>query len=159
MSASASIRFRRPRIRKASKEAAKKFNSDYPFTIKRFDTDGTHIFATLKGKETNKELVEELRHGQLVFNKLVKPFFRKIEFRGGEAAERFWPMDKSGRVVLDPLRRFGQPIDFETGISTHTLFEAANAGDGQDVGVVARWFNVPREAVQAAIRFERALAS
>src|SRR5579872_2488103 len=52
-------------IRKAASEATRKFRTDYPFAVKRFDTDGTSIFATLSSKETDRELVEELRHGQL----------------------------------------------------------------------------------------------
>src|SRR6188474_2328243 len=34
-------------IRKASEVAAKRFRTDYPFSFKRFDTDGKTIFATL----------------------------------------------------------------------------------------------------------------
>lgn len=146
-------------IRKAAAAAAKKFGAEYPFTVKRFDTDGTHIFATLKGKETKKELIEELHHGQLVFTKLIRPFFKKLDYGGTSDIERFWPMKKSGRVVLDPMRRFGQPIDNETGISTQTIFEAVNAGDGQDHNIVAKWFDIPLEAVKAAVKYERTLAT
>ena len=146
-------------IRKAANEAAKKFHTDYPFTVKRFDTDGRSIFATLKSKETDCELVEELRHGQLVFKTLIKAFFKKLDYHGTAEIERFWPMQKSGRVVLDPSRKFGKPIDFETGISTDVLFNAVNAGGGQDEQVVAQWFDVPLEAVKAAVRYERTLAT
>jgi len=146
-------------IRKAASEAAKKFNTDYPFTVKRFDTDGKSIFATLKSKETDHELIEEMRHGQLVFNALIKPFFKKLDYHGTAEIERFWPMQKNGRVVLDPSRKFGKPIDFETGISTDVLFNSVNAGGGQDEQVVAQWFDIPLEAVQAAVRYERTLAT
>lgn len=146
-------------IRRAASEAARKFGADYPFAVKRFDTDGTHIFATLTSKETNKEMVEELRHGQFVFKSLVKPFFSKMDYSGTSEIVRFWPMQKSGRVVLDPARRFGQPIDSDTGVPTETIFNAVNAGDGQDAPTVAKWFDIPLEAVKAAIRFERSLAS
>ncbi|HEY3969138.1 MAG TPA: DUF433 domain-containing protein, partial [Planctomycetaceae bacterium] len=132
---------------------------EYPFTVKRFDTDGRSIFATLAGKETKKEFIEELHHGQLVFKKLIRPFFRKLDYSATSDIERFWPMKKSGRIVLDPMRRFGQPIDSQTGISTRTVFEAVNAGDGQDERIVARWFDIPLEAVRAAVRFERSLAT
>ncbi|MSR57671.1 MAG: MerR family transcriptional regulator [Planctomycetaceae bacterium] len=148
-----------PAIRKAASEAARRFGSDYPFTVRRFDTDGTSIFATLTSKETQRELVEELRHGQFVFRKLIKPFFKKMDYCGTAEIERFWPMKKTGRVVLDPARRFGQPIDSGTGVPTETIFNAINAGDGQDVPTVAKWFDIPVEAVKAAIRFERSLAS
>jgi uncharacterized protein (DUF433 family) len=145
-------------IRKAAAAAAKKFHADYPFTVKKFDTDGTNIFATLESKETKRKLIEELHHGQLVFAKLIRPFFKKLDY-GTVDIERFWPLKKSGRVVLDPMRRCGQPIDSETGVSTRTIFDAVTAGDGQDVTVVAKWFGIPLEAVRAAIRFERPLAS
>ena len=146
-------------IRKAASEAARKFDADYPFTVKRFDTDGKSIFATLTSRETERELVEELKHGQLVFRTLIKPFFKKLDYRSTADIERFWPMKKSGRVVLDPSRRFGQPIDSDSGISTDVIFQAVNAGGGQDVIVVAKWFDIPPEAVQGAVRFERSLAT
>lgn len=146
-------------IRKAANEAAKKFHTEYPFTVKRFDTDGKSIFATLTSKETNRELVEELKHGQLVFRKLIKPFFKKLDYRGTTDIERFWPMKKSGRIVLDPSRRLGQPIDSDTAVPTDTIYKAFTAGDGQDVPTVAKWFDIPVEAVKAAIRFERSLAT
>ena len=146
-------------IRRAAIEAAKKFNTDYPFAVKRFDTDGKNIFATLKSQETDQVKIEELRHGQLVFNTLIKPFFKQLDYHGSAEIERFWPMHKTGRVVLDPARKFGRPIDNETGISTEALVNAVNAGGGQDEQVVARWFDIPLEAVQAAVRFERTLAT
>ena len=146
-------------IRKAANEAAKKFHTDYPFTVKRFDTDGRRIFATLSSKETNRELVEELKHGQLVFKNLIKPFFKKLDYRDTTDIERFWPMKKSGRVVLDPSRRLGQPIDSDTAVPTDTIYKAFTAGDGQDVPTVARWLDIPVDAVKAAIKFERSLAT
>lgn len=146
-------------IRKAAIAAARKFRVDYPFAVKRFDTDGRNIFATLTSSETDRELVEELQHGQLVFNTIVKPFFKKLEYRGESDVERFWPLEKSGRVVIDPARRFGKPIDSETAVPTSAIFQAVTAGGGQDVQSVANWFDIPLEAVQAAVRFERSLAT
>ncbi|MDX1969311.1 MAG: hypothetical protein SFV23_19195 [Planctomycetaceae bacterium] len=145
-------------IRKAAIAASKQFNTDYPFTVKQFDTDGKTIFATLKSKETDRVLVQELHHGQLVFQKLIKPFFRKLEYRTTNEAERFWPMQKLGRVVLDPARKFGQPIDSETGVPTRAIYDAVTAGGGQDVKTVAKWFDIPLEAVRAAVKFEKTLS-
>ena len=34
-------------IRKAAEKASTKFRTDYPFAVKKFDTDGKTIFATL----------------------------------------------------------------------------------------------------------------
>lgn len=146
-------------IRKAAKVAAAKFDVEYPFTMKRFDTDGKTIFATLAKKETRKQVVEDLQKGQLVFQQIIRPFFQKLDYGALNDAARYWPLQKSGRVVLDPDRRFGQPIDAETGVPTRAIYEAVTAGDGQDVKAVASWFEIPVEAVKAAMRFEKSLAT
>lgn len=150
-------------IRAAAKAAAKKYDTDYPFSVKRFDTDGRSIFATLKSKETNRDLIEDLQHGQLVFKQVIRPFFKRLDYNSTQDVGRFWPLRTSsrrdGRIVLDPERRFGQPIDAETGVPIDAIWSAVTAGDGQDAKTVAKWLDIPEEAVKAAIKYERSLSS
>jgi uncharacterized protein (DUF433 family) len=150
-------------IRKAANAASTKYDAEYPFTVRRFDTDGKTIFATLRSKETDKELVEDLERGQLVFKSVIRPFFKRLDYLTTNDAGRYWPLRTSsrrdGRIVLDPNRRFGQPLDAETGVPTDALVKAVTAGDGQDAKTVAKWFDVPVEAVKAAIKFEKSLAT
>jgi hypothetical protein len=147
-------------IRRAAQIASKRFRTDYPFTVKQFDTDGHTIFATLadeaNASRRKKVLVEDLRIGQYVFGNIVKPFFRKLDYRKSDVS-RYWPMFKKGRVVLDPARNLGQPIDDKTGIPTKALFDALQAGGGQSVKEVARWFDAPESAVTSAMQFEKSL--
>lgn len=142
-------------IRKLSENAAKKFKTDYPFSSRRFDTDGKTIFATLIKKHGKGKVVEDLRHGQLVFDPIIRPFFRKLDYRSAKEVSRYWPLEKSGRVVLDPQRKFGQPIDATSGVSTRAIYEATKAGGGQDWKTVAEWFEIPAYAVEAAVAFEK----
>ena len=148
-----------PTIRKAAEAAARRFGTDYPFAVKRFDTDGHSIFATLESTEGDKQILEELHRGQLVFEQIARPFFRKLEYsrRQEREAIRYWPLEPAGRVVLDPERDFGQPIDAETGVPTRALYDACTAGGGQDMPTVAEWFDVPLEAVRSAVEFEQSL--
>jgi uncharacterized protein (DUF433 family) len=146
-------------IRKASLAASKKFKTLYPFCIKRFDTDGKTIFATLVRKESDAEVIEDLERAQLVFPKVMKPFFHKLEYGKTVEPMRFWPREKAGRIVLDPARRFGKPIDAESGIPTRTIYEALSAGCGQDEATVAKWLGIPVAAVRAAAAYERDLAA
>jgi len=143
-------------IRMAAKTAAKHFGCQHPFTVHRFDTDGRTIFATLIQSERKKALVEDLKHGQLVFDDIIRPFFKKLEYHKDDAI-RFWPLGSTRRVVLDPLRHFGKPIDAPTGVPTTALFHAVKAGG--DPSTVATWFNVPDAAVAAAVKFEESLAA
>lgn len=145
-----------PAIRKAAVAASKKFRSRHPFAVKRFDTDGKTIFATLQRKESDQTIVEDLAKGQFVFEQIIKPFFRKLEY-GKRDVARYWPLEPKGGVVLDPERRFGQPIDAESGIPTATLANAVQADKSHNVASVARWFDVSKEAVQAAVSFEKSL--
>jgi uncharacterized protein (DUF433 family) len=144
-------------IRKAAKAAEKQFGTQYPFAVKRFDTDGRTIFVTLADDETDTEMVKDLRRGQYVFANILRPFFRKLEYNSTEDISRFWPLGKRRRVVLDPCRQFGQPIDNSTGMRTRILYEAVMAGGGQSVAKVADWYGVPQSAVRAAVEFEKSL--
>jgi uncharacterized protein (DUF433 family) len=98
-----------------------------------------------------------LGKGQFVFDTAVRPFFRKLEYQDSGEALRYWPMNPEGRIVLDPHRSFGRPIDAATGIPTRALYDAVMAGSGQSPEVVAEWFGIPLEAVQAAVTFESSL--
>lgn len=142
-------------IRAAATAVSRRFHADYPFAVGRFDTDGRTIFATLIKNAANEEVVEDLKKGQYVFKQIMRPFFRRLEYRGAEEALRYWPLDTKGRVVLDPRRHFGKPIDAETGIPTKALYEAVRIG--QEPSDVAQWFGVPRKAVTAAIQFEESI--
>ncbi len=147
-------------IRSAARIAADLFNTRYPFAVKKFDTDGRRIFATLEerlpGLAQERRVIEELGRGQTVFETVVRPFFRKLEYAGYAEALRYWPLERGGRVVLDPERNFGKPIDAETGVPTRALFDAV-ATAGEHPLTVAKWFGVPLAAVKAARKYEHLL--
>ncbi len=145
-------------IRKASERAAERYHTACPFSVKGFDTDGTTIFATLQNESSDKTLLEDIARGQYCFEKILRPFFKKLEYGKNFDLVRFWPLSKTGRVVLDPTRKFGKPIDAETGVPTKTIVDALKAGSGQSPAVVARWLDIPIAAVRKAAEFERSLA-
>lgn len=150
-------------VRGAAKMAAKRFHTDYPFAVRQFDTNGKTIFATLikESSDSRKDrvFVEDLEKGQYVFEQIARPFFRKLEYNRthDQLALRYWPLELKGRIVLDPERNFGQPIDHPTGVPTATIYDALLAGE--EPVMVARWFDIPIEAVQRASQFEKSLVS
>jgi uncharacterized protein (DUF433 family) len=144
-------------IRAAARRASERWETNYPFAIKRFNTDGTHIFATLSEDGAEGFGLEDLSRGQFAMETVVRPFFRKLDYEGNADALRFWPLDREGRVVLDPHRQFGRPIDAETGVPTSVLFSAARANEGDSLRVIANWYEVPLAAVEAAVRYEQLL--
>ncbi|HEY8597188.1 MAG TPA: hypothetical protein VIL85_02085 [Thermomicrobiales bacterium] len=144
-------------IREAAEIASLWFSTDYPFAIKQFNTDGQHIFATLADEADSSEIMAELGKGQLAFPMVIEPFLRKIDYRADNLAQAFWPLGRQERVVIDPERSFGKPIDAEMGVPTSTLYSAFRAEGPDSISRVARWYEVPVAAVEGAITFERAL--
>src|SRR5581483_4481993 len=80
-------------IRKAADAAARRFDTPYPFAVRRFDTDGKNIFATLAAEPGDVLVAEDLARGQYVFQEVVRPYFRKLDYGDNAEALKFWPLD------------------------------------------------------------------
>jgi uncharacterized protein (DUF433 family)/DNA-binding transcriptional MerR regulator len=144
-------------IRIASEQARELFNHPYPFTCKRFQTDGRTIFASALEEAGETELLD-LAKRQFAFTKIIEPsLYRGIEFGNDELASHWYPLPRSKAVVLDPTIAFGKPIVTNGSVRTSTLYDAFKAEESKQY--VAKLYEVPVSAVDAAIRFEERLAA
>lgn len=144
-------------IRAASEQARALFNHPYPFTCKRFQTDGRSIFATAM-EETGETELLDLAKRQFAFTKIIEPsLYRGIEFGSDELASHWYPMPRSKAVVLDPRIAFGKPVVTSGNIRTSILYDAFKAEENKPF--VAKLYDVPLSAVESAIRFEERLAA
>jgi uncharacterized protein (DUF433 family)/DNA-binding transcriptional MerR regulator len=145
-------------IRAAAQNAATLFSANHPFVVQRFETDGKSIFATLQeeGVEgvTKPNLLQDLLRSQMVMDSIVRPFFRQIEYCNFEPI-RWFPNGKDGRIVLDPKRSFGKPIDVKSGVPTEVLYEMARGGEPLEK--IAKWYRIEVETVQEAVWYENSL--
>jgi hypothetical protein len=148
-------------IRAAARRAREVLQVSHPFTERRFATDGRSIFADLINRDdtsvqmARSRLIEEVHTGQRVFVEIVSPFLRKYLEFGSDSIERYRPPEGAHRVVLDPLRHFGAPVDDETGVPTEAVFaEFRSLGSA---AAVASWFDIPVTAAKTAIEFERTI--
>lgn len=144
-------------IRLASQHARDMYNHPYPFTCERFQTDGRTIFATAL-EETGETQLLDLVKKQFVFTKIIEPsLYHGIEFGSNELAVRWYPVKRSKAIVLDPALSFGKPIVTHGSIRTSILHDAFKAEKNKPF--VAKLYDVPISAVEAAIRFEERLAA
>ncbi|KGV24781.1 hypothetical protein [Burkholderia pseudomallei] len=144
-------------IRVASRRARELFNTDYPFTSQQFRTDGRTIFASAIEETGETELLDLVKQ-QYAFRKIIEPSLRTgIEFGADRLASRWYPSPRSKAIVLDPAIAFGKPIVTHGSVRTSILSEAFNV-EG-DKNLVARLYEVPVAAVDAAIAFEESLAA
>ncbi len=141
-------------IRNASRQASELFGQPYPFTCKRFQTDGRSIFATVLD-ETGDETLLDLLKKQYAFKQIIKPsLYEGIDYSGKGSAQRWYPVKHSKAVVLDPARNFGKPVLAATGVDTAAIFSAYEA-EGRDTRRVAMLYEIPTVAVKAAVEFEQ----
>lgn len=141
-------------IRLALQRAREIVGHDHPFATERFRTDGKNMFLELADEAGDPTLID-LRRNQYAIHRMLKPSFRDIEFEDGLAA-RWWPLGHRKRVVVDPTRSFGTPIDDGSGVPMDALSGALDALGS--VREVAKWFEVDSRAVKAAREFVRSFA-
>ena len=148
-----------PSIREAAEHARELFHQPYPFTCRRFQTDGRSIFADVKEVTGDDGLVDLVKK-QNVFNRVIKPsLYTGIEYDSGENnALRWFPVLNSKKIVLDPERSFGKPMITEAGITTEVLFQSWLA-EGEDARMVASLYDIDIAAVNAAVHFEQRIAA
>lgn len=145
-------------IRKASLHARQMFGTEHPFVLRRVMTDGRTIFAQAADETGDEELLDLVRK-QFAFRKIIeRSLIRGIEFGVDDVACRWFPVQNSQAIVIDPARSFGKPILTKFGVPTWVLHSAFLA-EGRDRARVARQYDVPIDVVDQAVRFEAALVN
>jgi uncharacterized protein (DUF433 family) len=146
------------KIRKAAGRAAELVGSEHPFSTRKFKTDGSRIFAELWHRERGDKSVLDLDRDQFgIYDFIVPSLLEGVEFDEEGQAARWHPESGAPLIVIDPRRQFGQPLVEDGGVQTSVLVEAWKAEGSVDA--VARWFEIPREAVEQALKFELRLAA
>lgn len=103
---------------------------EYPFTSTASRTDGRRIFMEMLDEHGDRALVDLVKR-QNVMAKVVGPSLREgIGLNVDDEATRWYPLARSEAVVLDPERRFGQPILAASGIPTVAIAGAVGAEGG-----------------------------
>jgi uncharacterized protein (DUF433 family) len=143
-------------LRQVHEQAKRLVGHAHPFCTNQFATDGQTIFMEERGKHDEVALWD-MRDLQRVFDRIIRPFLKNVEFDSGQLPRRWWPRGKDHLVALDPRRSFGQPIVFQEGIPTQILARSVRANGSLEE--VARWFEINFVSVRKAVEFEQSLAA
>ena len=150
-------------VHEAAAVAARMFDTEHPFAMRRFFADPAGIYALLEDSGGGESLVRLEGHGQHTLREVVQPYLGQLEFDPMEVPTRWWPLGREGRVVVDPQVSFGEPVVAEIGVPTRTLADALHAEQAYDADRamerVAWLYRVPPRHVQTAVRFEEWLAA
>jgi uncharacterized protein (DUF433 family) len=141
------------KVRRAIEIARSMLKEDRPLSTARFRTDGRTVFIQLKKEDGSDEMVD-LFLRQHVFREIIEPSLKNIDFTDG-IPSRWWPRGKQARIVLDPQRAFGQPIEVDTGVPTAALAAAVEAEGSMEAA--ARIWSVPVAAIRHSVEFQKGL--
>jgi uncharacterized protein (DUF433 family) len=163
-----------PTLREAHDRAARDLRVTHPFATRKFATDGHSILERI-----GQAAIVDIVGGQLGFHRILKDYLvTGLDFKD-QFAVRWWPLGRHRPVVIDASRSFGQPIVNREGVPTavlhrayiaesrpqislKSLAEPSEAGTTLDAGAidrVARWYDVERRSVRAAVEYELQLAA
>jgi uncharacterized protein (DUF433 family) len=142
-------------LRTTEERARLELGLSHPLSSGRFWTDGRNLLLEVAEGARDSAMLN-LAKNQLELRRIVQPFLSKLEFADDQAI-RWWPMGRRRRVVVDPLRSFGQPVVSKEGVPTAVLSRALDVE--KSVGRVASWFQVSRTSVKHAAEFEARLAA
>ena len=132
---------------------SQRYEVTHPFSVRRVRTDGRTLYEVIHSDKDDKRTCEDLLTSQMVFTELAEDFFLKLEYEGDrELAARYWPLGRSKKVVVDPERSFGKPIEDVSGVPTYVIYGMHKAGE--TVADIADWYDVSEEGVADAIAYE-----
>ncbi len=144
-------------VRRTLEVARERLSAPYPFTCKKFRTDGKRIFMEVV-EETGDESLVDVEKQQNVIRKVIGPSLREgVELDMQGEAARWFPLKNSKAIVFDPALKFGQPILAGYDVPTIAIFDAVKAEDGNEKRV-AKLYDVPLAAVRKAMEFESGVA-
>ena len=147
-------------IRRCLDNARVRFGGDaYPFSSKRFETDGQDIYLSTGNEAAFKDTIA-LSSGQYVFRNIIqRSLFAGVEFQGNLAKRWFPELVGKPVIVLDPEISFGEPVIKASGVPTAALYGlyVANGSNSDAIQSVARIYEVTVLEVRRAVKFEEGL--
>ncbi len=132
-------------ILKAREAITTETGLNYPFATQDILSDGRKFFYRLEDAVIN---ADGTRQSNLI--KILKAFTQKIDFSAG-LAERFYPLQDSKNIVIDPHHQFGQPVISGTNINAELIYSMFRSGES--VETLSFLYELNTFQVNDAIKF------
>jgi uncharacterized protein (DUF433 family) len=142
------------RVRLIIERAKELIGDDRPLSTNRFLTDGQTVFLEVVEEGGDRRLID-LAQNQWTMRGIIEPFLKHVEFGEDGSPRRWWPLGRVGRIVVDPTRSFGQPIESTTYVPASALASAARAEGSVEAAAVA--WGVTATAVRRAVAFQEGI--
>jgi len=130
--------FSAQKIKKIHEDMAKELSTPYPFAskiyIENIIDEASKKTIAKRGVyyEIGAGLVKADRKKQIDIKQFLTPFLNKIEFNDNDIAQRYFPLENSKTLVIDPKFQFGQPIITGTRIKAEIINEFYEGGESKE---------------------------
>jgi len=144
-------------IREAIREARNTYRTPFPLAVRkhRIYVRGRGLLIKVSVRDDDAELIELNRahRGQRAFVQVVECFVKDVEFDSiSELAIRYTCFkSESGKVVMDPKVRMGEPLISGCGYSALALAQAAKDEGG--INAAARTYGVSVKDIEVACEY------
>jgi hypothetical protein len=141
------------KVRSAIQIAREMVGEERPLSTARFRTDGRTVFLQVLTEEGDHKLIDLFR-SQFSFREIIEQSLTNLEMDGDGIPARWWPAGRAKKILVDPTRSFGQPIELDSGVPASVLAAAAKA-EGSVEGAARAW-QVPVASIRRAVEFDDA---
>lgn len=132
-------------IKKIHEIMSEELDTNYPFARKVF-LDKKNVYY-----EKFDNLIKVDRKKQFDLKPMLLDFLNKIEFNEFDVADRYFPLDNSKRIVVDPKLQLGQPTIAGTGIKAEIINEFVKSGETKEY--ICKIFSLQMDQVEDALRY------
>ncbi len=146
------------KVRRAIILARTMLNDSRPLSSARFKTDGRNVFLKIanEGEDQERDQLLDIFKSQFAFARIVEPSLKDLDYVD-MVPTKWWIAGREKKIVIDPKRAFGRPIDEPTSVPTSVLANAF-AAEGSFANA-AKAYSVPIASVRRAVEFEKRLAA
>ena len=142
-------------VRKALAYAERELKIDQLLLREELRTAGGQLFLDRYGELMNLSV-----SGQLAMRKVFGAHLERVEWGKLRSPVRLYPflVSESGDakpIVIDPQISFGRPVVAKAFVSTRSIVDRIEVGE--NIGDVARDYDLTKDAAEEAVVFERAV--
>lgn len=134
------------KFKKYHQQLSSSLKTKYPFAHHKIRTDFKGIWA-----EVEENLVKADGRHQFDLLPILETFLHNVSYGNNKMANKYYPLGKNTKVVVDPMHQFGQPVVDGTNIKTKTLYSLHLGGETNKT--ISSLYNISVAKVRDAISF------
>ena len=133
-------------IKKAHNILRKDLNVKYPFALSGINSDGKKLWY-----KNLTNIIKVDGKQQTVIELFISEFLHKVDFGGDNLAQRFYPINNSKLIVVDPKHQFGQPTISGRNITISAIKKLHDGGEA--IKDIAELYSIKSSQVSDALSY------